>query len=169
MFRRHFLIKILISYPNYTLTAYVGEKSIVLELAVTNIVNIGGITRSGRVFSPEQPPKKNTLESSKGKEEVGSWEVPSKKGVPQQEAKKFLRLIRKSDYKVVDQLNQTPSKISILSLLLSYKDHIGTLLKILNEERVTHDITVNQFEKVVASITANNFLGFSSEELPSEG
>ena len=46
---------------NYTIIAYVGEKSIVLELAVTNIVDIGGITRSGRVFAPEQPPKKNTL------------------------------------------------------------------------------------------------------------
>lgn len=61
----------------------------------------------------------------------------------QEEVEEFLRLIRKNDYKVIDQLNHTPSKIYILSLLLSSEAHRGALLKILNEAHVTHDITVN--------------------------
>lgn len=54
------------------------------------------------VFAPEKPLKKNIPDNSKWKEAVVSWEGPSKKGVPQEEAEEFLRLIRKSDYKVID-------------------------------------------------------------------
>lgn len=70
---------------------------------------------------------------------------------------------------MVDQINQTPSKISILSLLLSFEAHRGAILKILNEAHFTHDITVNQFDKVVANITISSCLGFSNDELPPEG
>ncbi|XP_050902856.1 uncharacterized protein LOC127115319 [Lathyrus oleraceus] len=149
---------------NYNSTTYAGDKPIVLEPVVTNIAGIGGMTRSGRVFAPEQPSKGKTLEGSKKKETKSS-----KKTIAQEEAEEFLRLIRKSDYKVVDQLSQTPSKISILSLLLSFEAHTESLLKILNEAHVTQDMTVNQFDDVVANITASNCLGFTNDELPPEG
>lgn len=70
---------------------------------------------------------------------------------------------------MVDQLNQTTSKISMLYLLLSLVAHREALLKILNEAHLTKDITVDQFDGVVTNITASNFLGFSSGEIPSEG
>lgn len=70
---------------------------------------------------------------------------------------------------MVDQLSHTPSKISILSLLLSFEAHRESLLKILNETHVTQDITVNQFDDVVANITTSSCLGFSNDELPLEG
>ena len=35
-----------------------------------------------------------------------------------QEIEEILKIIKKSDYNVVEQLGQTPSKISMLSLLL---------------------------------------------------
>lgn len=146
-----------------------GEKPLVLKPIITNIIGVGGMTRNGRVFAPEQAIKKNIPKNSKGKEAIGSGEGPSKKCVPQEETKEFLRLIRKSDYKVVDHLNQTPSKIFILSLLLSSKAHRGDMLKILNEAHVTHHITVNQFDKVVANITARSCLGFNNDELPPKG
>jgi hypothetical protein len=66
-------------------------------------------------------------------------------------------------------LGQTPSKISILSLLLSSKAHREALLKILNDAYVTKDITVEQFDGVVANITTSRYLGFNESELPSEG
>lgn len=88
--------------------------------------------------------------------------------MPQEEAEELLRLIRKNDYKVVDQLNQTPSKIYILPLLFSSEAHRGALLKILNEAHVTHDIPVNQFDEVVANITASSCLEFNNDELPPE-
>lgn len=72
-----------------------------------------------------------------------------------QEVEKLLRIIRKSDYKVVDQLSQTPSKISILSLLLCSETHRNALVKLLSFDFVPQDITINQLEGVVASISTN--------------
>jgi hypothetical protein len=44
---------------------------------------------------------------------------PSGQPIKESNLDEILRLIKKSDYKIVDQLLQTPSKISILSLLMS--------------------------------------------------
>lgn len=66
---------------------------------------------------------KNVHETSKGKEVSGPYtgEGPSKKAIPIEKAEEFMSIIKKSDYKVVDHLNQTTSKISMLSLLLSFQ------------------------------------------------
>lgn len=69
----------------------------------------------------------------------------------------------------MDQLNQMPYEISILSLFLSFEDHRGSMLKFLNEAHVPQDIKVYQFKKVMANITTSCCLGFSNEELLSEG
>lgn len=79
-----------------------GKKPLVLEPVITNIAGVGGMTRSGRIFASDKQIKKNTPESSKRKEVLGSREGPTKKGVPQEEVEEFWRLIMKSDYKVVD-------------------------------------------------------------------
>lgn len=92
-----------------------GKKPLVLEPAATNIAGVKGMIRCGRVFAPEQQLKKNTHESLKGKKDAGLGEGPSKKGEPQEETDEFLRLIRKSDYKVVDQLNQIGALLNILN------------------------------------------------------
>lgn len=39
---------------SYNYTSYVGDKPIILEPPVTSIARIGGMTRSRRVFAPEQ-------------------------------------------------------------------------------------------------------------------
>lgn len=88
-----------------------------------------------------------------------------KKGISVEEGQEFIKLIKKSDYKIVDQLGQTPSKISILSLLLSSEAHCKALLKVLNTAHVMQDIIVNQFDDVVANIIANKYLGFNEAEL----
>jgi len=41
-----------------------------------------------------------------------------KQGVTEQEIKEFLKVIRKSEYTVVEQLNRMPAQISILGLLI---------------------------------------------------
>lgn len=107
-------------------------------------------------------------EVSKGKmtmvenEQVGDH----KKSITFEESQEFLKLIKKIDFKIVDQLNQTLSKISILSLLLSSKAHRKALLKVLNTAHVMQDIMVDQFDDVVANITASRYLGFNEAELP---
>ncbi|GAU10449.1 hypothetical protein TSUD_423490 [Trifolium subterraneum] len=84
---------------NYQPTSYVGGKPLTNdESNVTNIVGIGSMTRSGRIFSSEQPNKKSLVIPRKGKsveDEVGDG--PSRKILPQEEAEEFLRIIRKSD------------------------------------------------------------------------
>lgn len=42
-------------------------------------------------------------------------------------------------------------------------------MKVLNTAYVPQEITVNQFEHVVASISAGSGLGFTDVDLPSEG
>lgn len=65
----------------------------------------------------------------------------------------FLRIIKKSDYKVVDQINQTPSKISMLSLLMCSEAHIYALVNFLRAAHVSQEIFICQFEGVVNNIT----------------
>jgi hypothetical protein len=160
---------------NYQPVPYVGGKPLTsTKPNVTNIVGVSGVTRSGRVFSPEQSSKGNTESpvvpaKEKGVEERKNGASPLKETIPQEEVEEFLRIIRKSDYKIVDQLGQTPSKISILSLLLSSEGHREALMKILNEAHVAKDISVAQFDGVVANITAGRYLGFSQDELPVDG
>ena len=93
-----------------------------------NVGGPGGFTRSGRLFAP-QPLRDANAEASaraKGKQVVVD-EEPAQKEVPEgsfeKDVEEFMKIIKKSDYKIVDQLNQTPSKISILSLLLCSEAH----------------------------------------------
>lgn len=81
------------------------------------VAEIGGMTRSGRCYTPEELESKR----KKGKEKVGEapgMEEAVKQGVTEQEIKEFLKVIRKSEYTVVEQLNRMPAQISILGLLI---------------------------------------------------
>ncbi|MCI32158.1 gag-protease polyprotein, partial [Trifolium medium] len=77
---------------NYQSTAYVGDQPLTsVEPNVTNIAGIGGMTRSGRVFAPEQPNK-----NAPKRRDVVEGEVragPSHKKIPQEEAEEFLKII----------------------------------------------------------------------------
>ncbi|XP_050889272.1 uncharacterized protein LOC127094487 [Lathyrus oleraceus] len=115
------------------------------------------------------PDKATKSETSKGKGRMVEDEQVEghKKNVSFEEGREFLKLF-KSDFKIVDRLGQTPSKISILSLFLSSEAHRTVLLKVLNIAYVMQDITVDQFDDVVANITTNRYLGFNEAELPPE-
>src|SRR4030042_938958 len=63
----------------------------------------------------------------------------------------------------------TPSKISVMSLLLNSEAHKDALMKVLYQAFVDHDVSVGQFDGIVGNITACNNLSFSDEELPEGG
>ncbi|RDX71139.1 hypothetical protein CR513_49543, partial [Mucuna pruriens] len=88
--------------------------------------------------------------------------------VKEEEAIEFLKIIRHSEYELMDQLNKTLACMSLLSLLISSEGHRQLLLKVLNEAFVTQDIT-EKFGGIVNNITANNYLFFSEEEILVEG
>src|ERR1051325_7622699 len=80
-----------------------------------------------------------------------------------------LKIIKRSDYKVVDQLSQTPAKISILSLLRSSEAHKLALLKFLDDSYVAEDITINQLDVAISSLNDDSCLSFTNADLPQNG
>ena len=130
-----------------------------------NVGGIGRFTRSDRLFSPPvtQPDSVDAAAKAKGKQVANEGtSAPQVGSEPTfvKDVDELLRIIKKSDYKVVDQLIQTPSKISILSLLLCSEAHREALLKVLNTAYVPQEISVNQLEGIVANVHASNGLGF---------
>lgn len=135
---------------------------VINEPNVTSIIGPTGMTRSGRVFAPRTV---DTSAKAKGNEVATHVQIPilnlkmqemhlsPKVDVTREEAEEFLKIIKKSDYKVVDQLNQTLSKISMLSLLVISEAHRDSLMKVLSDAYITKDIIVEQFDYVIACVT----------------
>jgi hypothetical protein len=91
------------------------------------------------------------------------------KPVSDEEANEFLKLMKHSEYSVVDQLKKTHAKISLLSLVLSLELHRNTLQKVLNEAYVPQDITQDSIEHLVGKIQATNYIYFTDDELNHKG
>jgi len=70
---------------------------------------------------------------------------------------------------VIEQLNKTPARVSLLELLMSSEPHRALLVKVLNEAHVAQDISVEGFEGIVNYIMANNYLTFTKEEILVKG
>ncbi|XP_016681218.1 uncharacterized protein [Gossypium hirsutum] len=87
----------------------------------------------------------------------------------EEEAREFLKLLKHSEYSVVEQLHQQPARISVLALLLNSEGHRNALLKVLNETYVADDISVNKLDRLVGNISADNFISFSDDEIPPGG
>ena len=80
-----------------------------------------------------------------------------------------MKIIKRSEYNIVEQLGKTPSNISMLSLLLCSEAHAKASVKFLKTAHVPQEISVDQFEDCVASLTADNGLGFSDVDLTLRG
>ena len=70
---------------------------------------------------------------------------------------------------MVDQLSQTPTKISILSLLKSSEAHKMALLKFLDNSYVAEDITINQLDAAISDLNDGSSLLFTDVDLPPNG
>ncbi|KAH1242347.1 hypothetical protein GmHk_07G019697 [Glycine max] len=116
-----------------------------LSAKVTNITGLSGVTRSGRVFAPSDQPtqpaniKTKMVEEQNDKTTLTPNEDILVKGLPEkmdgcgkkevslEEASEFLRIIQQSEFKVIEQLNKTPAKVSLLELLMSSEPHRALL------------------------------------------
>ena len=87
----------------------------------------------------------------------------------QKDVDDILKIIKMSDYRIVDQLLQTPSKISILALLMNSSSHREYLMRVLDRAFMEIDIPLGQFNSVVGNITSCNNLSFCDDEFPDEG
>ena len=79
-----------------------------------------------------------------------------------------MKFIRYSEYNVVEQLNKTPAKISLLSLLTSSEPHRDALMKVLNQAYVAHNISVDKLDHLVENIVMDNFISFIDDEILSD-
>ena len=77
--------------------------------------------------------------------------------------------IAKAMLNIVEQLGQTPSKISMLSLLLCSEAHAKALTVFLKTAHVPQETSTDQFKDCVASLTADNGVGFSNANLTAKG
>lgn len=104
------------------------------------VAGIRGVTRSGKVFTPAPPPvvPSNPSILDKGKKIDDAQQRQDY--LPTIDIEESLRIIKKSDYRMVEQLNQTPSKISMLSLLMCSEVHRDSLVKFLKIAHVPQEI-----------------------------
>ncbi|RDY11087.1 hypothetical protein CR513_04289, partial [Mucuna pruriens] len=112
------------------------EAGDVLVEEITNIAEPGGLTRSGRIYTPKKFGKKDPKENPK-------------KTLKKKESEEFLKLIRYSEYELLDHINKTST--------------------LLNKAHVALDITVERFRGIVSNLTSNGRLTFSDEEISTEG
>ncbi|KAI5388865.1 hypothetical protein KIW84_074500 [Lathyrus oleraceus] len=158
-----------VSYRYNTIMLEDGKEVPLPSTFVVSISDVSGVTRSGRVF-PAQ---------SKSHEDVGVDPIVNKSvkapilvgqsGMLREDGDEMLRLIKRSEYNVVEQLLQTPSKIYVLSLLMNSEPHHEALQRVLDVAYVDHGVTIEQFDNIVANITTCNNLSFYDDDLPEEG
>ncbi|XP_038993036.1 uncharacterized protein LOC120116692 [Hibiscus syriacus] len=132
---------------------------------------VGHFTRSGRCYSPNstnEPEKIATPDKGKKVEiQLKDDEPTINEPVTENEAVEFLKFLKHSEYRIVEQLHKLPARISILALLLSSEAHRNALMKVLNQTFVPKDVPVEKIDRLVANIQADNFISFSDDEIPS--
>ncbi|XP_027083555.2 uncharacterized protein [Coffea arabica] len=131
----------------------VGDKTCLKE-------DVSTITTSGRIME-------NSDIDVQSRAKVKS--PTPKPRVSENEVVDFLKMLKRSEYKIVEQLDRMPAQISFLNLLLISKLHREALLKILNEAQVPKDIPVDKFSNIVGNILAANRIAFSDDDLTAEG
>ncbi|GKV11286.1 hypothetical protein SLEP1_g22551 [Rubroshorea leprosula] len=148
------------------------------DAGTMNMITFNGVEKlmledtgsCGRCYvSPKvEESRKATLNSKDIKIEEMLEKSP-KKLVLENEVAEFLNILRKSEYSIIEQLNKTLAKISILELMLSSEVHLDALLKVLREAHVPKNIDTQKFGIVVGAILAPNFINFTDDEIPDEG
>ncbi|KAI5385363.1 hypothetical protein KIW84_072096 [Lathyrus oleraceus] len=171
-----------------------GKEVSLPSTSVVSISDVSGVTRSVRVFSTQPKFHENVMKrdvvSSAGPVGTSSsnHSIPTVKGVDpvvvktdkapilvgqsgilREDGDEMLRHIKRSEYNVVEHLLQTPSKISVLSLLMNSEPHREALQRVLDVAYVDDAVTIEQFDSIVANITSCNNLSFCDDDLPEEG
>ncbi|PKI73169.1 hypothetical protein CRG98_006456 [Punica granatum] len=94
-----------------------------------------GITRSGRVYESPTAKDKGKAPAVEDGATPESSPFPSK-NVTEEEAEAFMKIVKASEYKVVEQIAKSPAHISLLALLLGSEPHREALLRVLTAAQV---------------------------------
>ena len=111
----------------------------------------------------EQPSKEKERPSKEKKGKDKETFESTSKLVTEKEACEFLKFIKHSEYSVIEQLNKTPAKISLLSLFQSLETHCNAILKALGETYVTPTILIDGIDQLVGNITIDACIAFTNK------
>ncbi|KAI5431077.1 hypothetical protein KIW84_035295 [Lathyrus oleraceus] len=140
-----------VSYKyNATMVENGQEVPLLVADLVVSIVDVVKMTRSGRVFSPVFPKVVEDVSAGK-KSEVPAVDPISAPTCQSSESSmlkandydEVLHLIKRSEFNIVEQPLQTPSKISVLLLLMNFEAHREALQRVLEQDDVKYDATVD--------------------------
>ncbi|KAE9617712.1 putative aspartic peptidase domain-containing protein [Lupinus albus] len=132
-----------------------GETS---KTQTSNVVIAGGIAKNGRFYRPSDS------EVRKIAKNMGVEDGPIE-DVTEKEEEEFLKIMRQSEYDVVEQLRKTHSRISLPCLVMSSDLHRKALLKVLNEAYVNPDVTPYKMVNMVDLVKHVNMITFFDEEM----
>ncbi|PKI72792.1 hypothetical protein CRG98_006821 [Punica granatum] len=111
-----------------------------------------GITRSGRLYESPTITDKGKAPTI-GVEAIPEAPPTPPKKVTGEEAEAFMKIIKASEYKVVEQMAKSPAHISLLALLLGSEPHREALLRVLTAAQVPKGTSPNRIEE-----TCNNHI-----------
>ncbi|XP_058749649.1 uncharacterized protein LOC131622626 [Vicia villosa] len=117
--------------------------------SVVNIADVSKVTRSGIVFTQLQAVVNVQKNLTQMPVTTGNTTKVNNGSSSRKEMDEILKLIKMSYYKIMDQLHRTPYKISIMELLTCSPAHRDSLMKIIDQAFVDHDVTLDQFNGVV--------------------
>ncbi|PKI72718.1 hypothetical protein CRG98_006876 [Punica granatum] len=89
-----------------------------------------GITRSRRLYENPATTDKGKAPATEEETRPRTLPTPFKK-VTEEEAEAFMKVIKASEYKVVEQIAKSPAHISLLALLLNSEPHKEALMRVL--------------------------------------
>ena len=150
------------SYVFHVPIATANYKAAPFDYQVVNQASttmVGGLTRSGWVYdqNKKEVPERIQQQHPKSEREEG------------REQAVLVRLMKASEYKVIEQMAKIPAQISLMSLLLTSDHHRETLFKILKEVKVPEGISTDKLGHVVNFVFSLDQISFSPEELGEEG
>ncbi|PKI40456.1 hypothetical protein CRG98_039160 [Punica granatum] len=129
--------------------------------------SVMGVTRLGWIYENSEAMNMGKAPATAVGAILEVTPIPLKK-VTEGEAKSFMKIIKASEYKVVEQMAKSPAHVSLLALLLSSEPHREALLRVLTAAQVPKETAPDMIEEIVNSIFSNT-ISFSDDELPSEG
>ncbi|KAI5443587.1 hypothetical protein KIW84_012289 [Lathyrus oleraceus] len=136
---------------NATMLKYGQEVPLPTTSSVVSIVDVTKVTRSGQVFGPVFP------------KDVEDCLVGKKVGVP------AVDLVSAPKRQSGESSNLKTNDDDGVLWLIKKKAHREAPQRVLEQAFMEHDVTVDQFDHIVANITSCNNLSFCDEELPEEG
>ncbi|PKI48924.1 hypothetical protein CRG98_030700 [Punica granatum] len=121
----------------------------------------------------QTPVYENPEAARKGKAPAVPGVAPEASSIPQkkvtkEETETFMKIIKASEYKVVEQMTKSPAHISLLALLLNLEAHREALLRVPTAAQIPKETAPERIEETISSIFSNN-ISFSDDEFPSEG